>query len=66
MFAAQNVITYHWIGNQITNVLSTIIDHYSGDLNIKSGKKEFWKNLIPVIFLTSKNIKWRAFKNAGI
>ena len=37
IFAAQNVITYHWKGNRINNVLSTITDHYSDDLNIPNG-----------------------------
>ena len=36
IFAAQKAITYHWKCNRITNVLSTINDHYSDDFNIKN------------------------------
>ena len=38
IFIAQKVITYHWKGNRITNVLSTINGHLSDDLNVKNGK----------------------------
>ena len=61
IFVAQKVITYHWKGNRITNVLSTINDHYSEDFNIKNGK-----NLILEKSDASNISDKRAFQIAGI
>ena len=61
IFIAQKVITYHWKGNRMTNVLSTINDHYSDDLNFKNGKNGFLGKS------DASNISdKRAFRIAGI
>ena len=66
IFTAQKVIAYHWKGNQLTYVMR-IIDHRPLKISsTKMAKTKFWKNLLPVILLTSRYFKIRAFRNVGI
>ena len=59
IFVAQKAITYHWKGNRITNVLSTINDRYFDDSNIKKWQKLNSSNCYSFTFLAIKSLIFR-------